>query len=179
MKQTIYDFKSVLTQHCEKYGTLKSMYDFHLYLDGNNIPMVENARFHLSETLLCGQRQNEETFTSKIFKEKKFPQLDLNFQIVLPKTEGLESMEPNIRKWESIITATAKNDLLQLKDEVTSHVGTPFLALLQTIQSKAAPLETLHTDDSIPAAEAEVEAESTVQPSDEEERSPSDPITGK
>jgi hypothetical protein len=64
-------------------------------------------------------------------------------------------MERNIRKWESVITATAKNDLLQLKDEVTSHVGTPFLTLLQTIQSKAAPVETLHTDDSIPAAEAE------------------------
>uniref|UniRef100_A0A914Q8U6 Transposase n=1 Tax=Panagrolaimus davidi TaxID=227884 RepID=A0A914Q8U6_9BILA len=71
MKQTIYDFKSVLTQYCNHYGTLKSMYDFHLYLDGNNVPMVENARFHLSETLLCGQRQNEETFTTKIFKEKK------------------------------------------------------------------------------------------------------------
>jgi hypothetical protein len=179
MKQTIYDFKSALTQYCNHYGTLKSMYDFHLYLDGNNVPMVENARFHLSETLLCGQRQNEETFTTQIFKEKKFPPLDLNFQIESPKTEGLESMEPNIRKWESVITAAAKNDLLQLKDEITSHVGTPFLTLLQTIQSKEVPLETLHTDDSIPAAEAEVEAEEIVQASDEEELSPSDAITGK
>uniref|UniRef100_A0A914Q2U6 Uncharacterized protein n=1 Tax=Panagrolaimus davidi TaxID=227884 RepID=A0A914Q2U6_9BILA len=88
-------------------------------------------------------------------------------------------MEPNIRKWESVITATAKNDLLQLKDEIISHVGTPFLTLLQTIQSKEVPLETLHTDDSIPAAEAEVEVEAIVQAPDEEELSPSDAITGK
>uniref|UniRef100_A0AC34G8J7 Uncharacterized protein n=1 Tax=Panagrolaimus sp. ES5 TaxID=591445 RepID=A0AC34G8J7_9BILA len=153
MTQSIYNFKEVLTRHCYNYGTVKSMYDFHIYLDGNNEPTIENARFALSETLLCGTRQNHDSFISKLFK--KTPPLDLQFQLVLPKTELIDKMLPNIKKWEKVISAGAKNDLLHLKETIDSHVGTPFTVLLQKIQDKQAPVEPQYT------AEVEIATNST------------------
>uniref|UniRef100_A0A914Z8M4 DUF7869 domain-containing protein n=1 Tax=Panagrolaimus superbus TaxID=310955 RepID=A0A914Z8M4_9BILA len=138
MKQSIYNFKEVLTPHCYNYGKLKSMYDFHLYVDSEGVPMVENARFELSETLLCGSRQKQDSFVSKIFK--KPPPLDLQFALVMPKLEGIDKMIPNIPKWEKVITATAKSQLQNLKEEIRSHVGIPFASLLHTIQDKVVPL---------------------------------------
>uniref|UniRef100_A0AC35FEA3 Uncharacterized protein n=1 Tax=Panagrolaimus sp. PS1159 TaxID=55785 RepID=A0AC35FEA3_9BILA len=132
MKQSIYNFKEVLTPYCFNYGAVKSMYDFHVYLDAKNIPMVENARYELSERVLCGSRQKEDSFVSKIFKVKQPPPLDLQFQLVPPKMDGIDKMIPHITKWEKVITATAKNELLNLREEIHSNVGTPFLTFLQT-----------------------------------------------
>uniref|UniRef100_A0A914P309 Transposase n=1 Tax=Panagrolaimus davidi TaxID=227884 RepID=A0A914P309_9BILA len=142
MKQSIYNFKEVLTPQCHNYGTVKSMYDFHIYLDEKNVPMVENARYELSERVLCGSRQKEDSFVAKIFKQP--PPLDLQFQLVMPKMDGIDKMIPHITKWEKVITATAKNELLNLREEIHSNVGTPFLTWLQTTQEKAVTTESSH-----------------------------------
>uniref|UniRef100_A0A914YXH0 DUF7869 domain-containing protein n=1 Tax=Panagrolaimus superbus TaxID=310955 RepID=A0A914YXH0_9BILA len=171
MKQSIYNFKEVLTPYCKVYG-IKSMYDFHIYLDGNSEPTVENARFELSETLLCGKRQKEDSFVSSIFR--KPPPLDLQFNLVLPEMEGIEKMVSHIPKWESVITDTAKNDLLKLKEEIEKHVGLPFTTLLHTIQDKAVVLENLYENEVLISSEPVMVEESASTVDEIETDSPAD-----
>lgn len=68
LKQTHYNFKEALHSYCKNYGSVSSMYDFHLFLDAEGTPLVENARFHLSETYLCGSRQEATAFVSPVFR---------------------------------------------------------------------------------------------------------------
>uniref|UniRef100_A0AC34G9G9 MULE transposase domain-containing protein n=1 Tax=Panagrolaimus sp. ES5 TaxID=591445 RepID=A0AC34G9G9_9BILA len=135
MQQTIYNFKEVLHPYCLNYHAVKSFYDFHIFLNEDGIPMVENARHQLSETLLCGGRQDANSFITKIFK--KMPASDIKFRIVPPKLENLEKLPKVIPKWEKVITAEAKSELLSLKTTIESYKGTPFTSLMATIESKS------------------------------------------
>jgi hypothetical protein len=72
MGQTIYNVKDALFPYCKDYGKVKSLYDFHLFIDENGDAIVENARFKLCETLLCGKRQEPDAFVEKVFRVR-FP----------------------------------------------------------------------------------------------------------
>uniref|UniRef100_A0AC34FAT5 Uncharacterized protein n=1 Tax=Panagrolaimus sp. ES5 TaxID=591445 RepID=A0AC34FAT5_9BILA len=72
------------------------------------------------------------------------------------------------------INTTAKIQLENLKGEIQSHLGTPFVTLLQTIQDKAVPIDSLNTNES-DASEHVMEAESATQTTDETQQATTAP----
>lgn len=65
-RQTIYNFKEKLHPYQKNWNNIKSIYDFHLFLDENKNPIIENAKFKISENTVCKPAAIK--FTSPVYR---------------------------------------------------------------------------------------------------------------